>query len=368
MYDLRTKGTRPLPAHIAAVALGGNYQVSPDGSRIAFTAPGVEDEYRQIYVAAIDGGRPVRVTQGPIPISPPRWSPDGTKIVYEAIDPSGQSDIFVADLDAPRSKRNALVAEGSDAQLRQVGAAPSFGPDGRTILFTRATGDGRSDLWITSLAGASPRILIRDAAYGSFSPDGLTIAYQRMIKRDFEESIWPDDQGIWLADADGTDRLPLPNGDRGFDENPLSWKHLGPLWSPDGTRIAYLHPDNGIVYVADVSSRSRCCSALRSLSRVGSGGWPSWFDDDRLIVQGYGLTAPAFTLADVAGTWFAIERGDPTYLLISNKGKYVLEYAGGVGSALDESGTVEVVGDSLRFRAGDTKGCKDERWISAPSP
>ena len=367
VFDVRTEEPAALPSHIAAVLDVANYRASPDGSMLAFTGPGIEDEYRQIYVAPIDAGSPRRITAGPIPISAPSWSPDGTQIVYEAIAPFGPSEILVVDIDAPLSSSTGVrVARGSDPLYRQVGASPSFGPDGRSILFTRARGDAGFDLWTAPVSGGAARVLIRDAAYGVFSPDGRTIAYQRMVPWNTVGSIWPRNGGIWLADADGSHPRPLrARGHLTFGTSPLSWKHIGPLWSPDGTRIVFVDPDDGNVYVAEVEQRDECCSMLGTASviPVGAGGWPSWLDDDRLIIEDYGRPAPAFTLADVAGIWFAIERGHPIYLLIGNKGNYVLELTGGVGSELDESGTVEVLEDSLVFHANErARGCQNDVW------
>src|SRR5262245_21072921 len=60
-------------------------QISPDGSRVAFTRVWVDakqDEYRtQVWIAGTDGAPPRPLTAGTLD-SQPRWSPDGGAIVF----------------------------------------------------------------------------------------------------------------------------------------------------------------------------------------------------------------------------------------------------------------------------------------------
>jgi Tol biopolymer transport system component len=97
----------------------------------------------------------------------------------------------------------------------------------------------------------------RKAGFGSYSPNGHTLAY-----------LSPADSfsggSLWIADDRGGPPRLLVQGDG------IEWPH----WSPDGTRIAYTK--RGSVYVVDVASG-------RS-TRATSGGVAEWFDNDTLIV------------------------------------------------------------------------------------
>lgn len=122
------------------------------------------------------------------------------------------------------------------------------------------------DLWSTSeewaSIGGGPSLLRKNAAHGSFSPDGTTIVY---LDRPRIQG-WTFGAGsIWLMDADGSDPRPLVEGDA------MAW----PRWSPDGTRIAY--EDGGQIYVVDV--------ATGDADALADGGAPEWLDDDTLIVS-----------------------------------------------------------------------------------
>ena len=50
-------------------------------------------------------------------------------------------------------------------------------------------------------------------------------------------------------------------------------------WSPDGSRLAYWTFHRWNVYVLDV--------ATGESTLVGKGAWPSWVDDDTLIIEIY---------------------------------------------------------------------------------
>jgi Tol biopolymer transport system component len=111
--------------------------VSPDGSRIAlegFSQNG-DPELNGIYsVRASDGGGLIRILRGPV--SPPKYSPDGTLLSFfdikEGVSPSGSGALFV------------MGADGSDpVRITPWGYAfmdHAWSPDGSWIVFQRPYG------------------------------------------------------------------------------------------------------------------------------------------------------------------------------------------------------------------------------------
>lgn len=105
---------------------------SPDGSKIAFTAPGPVYAAAEIWIMNSDGNdlRRITTSQPLTNIGPPRWSPNGERIVF-------------ADADQDMGDNNVLVHIQSDGFGRVVpfydqGSlifSPSFSPDGGFILF-----------------------------------------------------------------------------------------------------------------------------------------------------------------------------------------------------------------------------------------
>ena len=103
-------------------------QVSPDGSQIVFTRRWVNtrtDRWETaLWVMDADGSRQRYLADG----SSPRWSPDGTRILYLAEDDQETNQVFVRWMDA----------EGATSQVTRVDEAPrdpQWTPDGTQIVF-----------------------------------------------------------------------------------------------------------------------------------------------------------------------------------------------------------------------------------------
>ena len=142
------------------------------------------------------------------------------RMTAEAISQDGKSVAY--------SDRSGVSIHAIDSGSDRLLASPAlftaerlaWYPDERNLLVSGTGAAGhRRQVWVVSLEGDPPRLLLDDAGLAVPSPDGTRVAYTR--KQDTE---------IWVADADGKNAHALVaarNGD--------SFTFL--LWSPDSHRL-----------------------------------------------------------------------------------------------------------------------------------
>jgi Tol biopolymer transport system component len=241
------------------------YAASPDGSRLAYVGTGDEGSL-QIFVAGIDGTGIRQMTQGASGAASPAWSPDGTKIAYMGYGTGNVRNLFVRDLFVLD------VASGESTQIT-TGARLSFEsglqftPDGSSILYTGGTFQ-QPMLRTVPVAGGKSTLLIghegdvASSGNGSLSPDGSLVTFIGGVRTG-------PGPGHYVANADGTERRPLPGG----VFNPAG------TWSPDGSRIVCREwPEvGGRIIVIDI--------ATGDASPVAEGRAAIWLDGHTLLVD-----------------------------------------------------------------------------------
>lgn len=304
LIDLDTGEMTQLPKSIA----GCCYTVSPDGTMVAYGS--LDDAgTTQVFIASLDGTDVQQVTHdqrggagGPFD-----WSPDGAAIAYTSGYEEDLTNIFVLDLATGETSQVTNEKPTSEKCLAfgpQGVAYPHFSPDGASIVY-EVNRCGDLDVRTVPVTGGKSVLLVRGANLPTLSPDGSTLAVN--CPRRFVG-------GICIGHADGTNLRVLVSGSA-----------FAPMWSPDGTRIAYNNADNSKIFVVDVATGETTLVAeghriLRNLGAeewspdgtriaytnnntaevnvvdvatgettlVAEGAWFEWLDDHTLIIQDLG--------------------------------------------------------------------------------
>jgi dipeptidyl aminopeptidase/acylaminoacyl peptidase len=133
---------------------------SPDGLWIAFVSD--RDGWDHVYVVPAAGGRVVQLTHGQFEAWRPVWSPDGTRLAFDANDESGRPGsrhLGIATVGADEnSTRVAMVTKG-----RSTDVSPQWAPDGRRLLYQHTDAQNAADLYVADVAGAGGVARVTDS-------------------------------------------------------------------------------------------------------------------------------------------------------------------------------------------------------------
>ena len=209
--------------------------VSPDGKTIAFDFMG------DIFTMPIVGGKPTQFTKGMAFDSHPKYSPDGTKILFVS-DRSGGENIWWFSLD----RKDSLQVTKANIDHYQ---SAEWTPDGNYIIGSRGTRNLK--LWMFHKDGGSGAQLIS-------KPDNL---------KTVEPAFGADGRYIWYAQRIGAwnynAQLPqyqLAIYDRETGETEVETARYGsafsPTLSPDGKWLVYgsRHNDQTGLILRDLKS------------------------------------------------------------------------------------------------------------------
>ena len=226
---------------------------SPGGEGIAFA------DAQDIYLVGDDPDNPLQLTDADGGDLAPRWSPDGSHLVFLSARDGGDLDVYKMRSDGSREKAltagDARETEASWApdrpavlflsdrdgdfdvyKMRTDGssvtklthnstdeAAPRWSPDGGLISFTRYGPNNKSGLYVMRPDGTNKRRILRYEAWAEWSADSRLLTFHGDLDHagDFE---------IYTVRADGTGLEQLThNGTMDFD----------PYFSPTGHTIAF---------------------------------------------------------------------------------------------------------------------------------
>ncbi|MCG8468765.1 MAG: S9 family peptidase, partial [Gemmatimonadetes bacterium] len=260
------------PADVFELEYAGDPQISPDGSQVVYVRTFIDimtDRQKQnLWIVDYDGSDHRPLLTGQQNFSSPRWSPDGSKLLYMATDENDKRQLYLRWMDT-----------GQTAMLTHLERSPggiSWSPDGRSIAFSMFVPDdpkpfaqmpakpegaswappaktyerliyrmdgagflplGYSQIFVLPAEGGTPRQLT-DSPYNhggrpEWTPDSRHLLISATRREDWEYHT-SDSEVFEITVADGAVRALTDR--RGPDANPKV--------SPDGRQIAYLGYDD----------------------------------------------------------------------------------------------------------------------------
>jgi len=239
---------------------------SADGKHLVFVND--IDGHEQIYRIDATGTRETRVTNDNMRDVMPSWSPSGYEIAYlgidgtnysiwimnsdgtsprKATDPSKTGSIFaplvwapdghlIAFASGPPGHSNIMLLGPKTGEVKQLTALPghatepAWSPDGTSLVFSVATGDGatsRSALYTINVDGTGLKQITDGSASDArptWSPDGNQIAFVRTTEQK---------SALFVVNADGTNPQQLSAA-------PAGRTYDYPSWAPEGRMLLFV--------------------------------------------------------------------------------------------------------------------------------
>jgi Tol biopolymer transport system component len=206
---------------------------SPDGTQVAFSWTGPNQDNFDIYVKIIDTEPPTRLTSDSAKDYCPVWSPDGRWIAFlrELSDEEAQV-VLVPPLPGPERKVGRIQIDTN----HHIASAPAWSPDSKFLIISDKSSSGEREpysLFLLSIDKPEKKLKLTKPptsswgdTYPALSPDGRNLVFSR-----WAQSLINDLYLLTLSES----LEPLAERRLTFDNQMAS----SPVWTVDGQDIIY---------------------------------------------------------------------------------------------------------------------------------
>ncbi len=209
-------------------AYDGEPRFSKDGSKIVYISERDDNHTGHVYLMNADGTNQLQVTNSKHYDTDPTFSPDGSIIVFSRLLGDYNWEIYMIRVDGTGERRLTFSEAGE--------SNPVFSEDGNKILFIAKGNSGRSALWSMNTDGSDKNIVIEmmeRCGSPSLSPDGNKIVFVNAKEMNYQAEANSIIE-LWIMEKDGSAQKQVT-----FTK---SYKQF-PSFSPDGKKILYFEPE-----------------------------------------------------------------------------------------------------------------------------
>jgi serine/threonine protein kinase len=270
--------------------------LSADGKLLAFSSDrgGTRDLESgtgnlEIWTRFVSGGTPIQVTHTKADEVDPALSPDGSKVVYRSERDGG--GIYVSS-----------STGGDERLIVKFGRSPRFSPDGTQIVYW--TGDENNislptgKIYVIPAQGGVPTQLqpeFADARYPVWGPDSRHILFAGSRSPSSPVRMAND---WWVTSTEGGEAIPTQSLEKlRRDPDRLSLYGCAPYWT--GDRVIFSARSAGSINLWQIplSSGWRASGAPRRLTLGSEEDTSPWVaDDGRLVFSNLRATASIYEL------------------------------------------------------------------------
>jgi dipeptidyl aminopeptidase/acylaminoacyl peptidase len=185
---------------------------SPDGKQISFVSD--RGGSSQIWLLPIEGGEAHQLTKLPIDVSGPIWSPKGDKLAFTAEVYPGKTPEETAAKDKEKAEAKSKARVFDRLMIRHWSA---WDEGKRSHLFVCDAKTGEAKDLTPKLEVNTPPAPFGGSSDYSFSPDGKELAF---TAEPIKDSAWSTNTDIWKVSVDGGEPENLTKENPAADAQP----------------------------------------------------------------------------------------------------------------------------------------------------